>query len=88
MILAHLENRPMTPTAVLQARLARGWPCGWARSEQKKEPSGDGEAVGVLLIFLGTNKNLSESQDTKAPGAKHLSLNLSSSDSDELEFQT
>ena len=88
MILAHLENRPMTPTAVLQARLARGWPRGWARSEQKKEPSGDGEAVGVLLIFLGTKKNLSESQDTKAPGAKHLSLNLSSSDSDELEFQT
>ena len=56
MILAHLENRPMTPTAVLQARLARGWPRGWARSEQKREPSGDGEAVGVLLIFLGTKK--------------------------------
>ena len=88
MILAHLENRPMTPTAVLQARLARGWPRGWARSEQKKGPSGDGEPVGALLIFLGTKKTSSESQDTRAPGAKHLSLNLSSSDSDELEFQT
>ena len=83
MILAHLENRPMTPTAVLEA----GHADGPGRSKQKG-PSGGGEPVGALLIFLGTKKTSSESQDTKAPGAKHLSLNLSSSDSDELEFQT
>ena len=40
------------------------------------------------MIFRGARKTSSESEDTKAPGTKDVSLNPSLSESDELDFQT